>query len=97
MAKINTIRLTIFEKLANRRQELGLSISELESISGISRRTISRLERLDASCNITIESIERLAQSLELDPKDFFNRGSVPILEIKKMFLSLEKAVKNLS
>jgi len=54
------------QTLKAKRQERGLSLSDVQRISGIDRARLSRLES-DPAANPTIETLDRIAQALGVE------------------------------
>ena len=62
--------MKIIYKLYEKRMEKGMTIRQLEELSGIGKATINRIE--NGLANPTVEVICRLAVALECSPYDLF-------------------------
>jgi transcriptional regulator with XRE-family HTH domain len=52
--------------LKSKRQERGLSLADVQRLSGIDRARLSRLES-DPDANPTVETLDRIAQALGVE------------------------------
>lgn len=87
------------EYLRETRISLGLSISSLSEITGISTSHISRIE--SGKRKPSLEALEKLAESLELDFKetvkqaDMLEKASSSIYELPEILLQKHLYIEN--
>lgn len=70
--------VTLGQVLRQARQIAGFSIRELETLTGVGRMTISRLETDAHVTPPTAQDLSRLGQALELDEVQLFTLAGVP-------------------
>ena len=75
-----TNRSQLATKLTTSRLTAGLSVRQLEQLSGVPRATISRLEH-DAVDQPAADTLVKLARALELNAADVFLLAGLPLLE----------------
>ena len=68
------LRETVAKNLRRLRQAKGLSQEELADRAGINRNYVGMLEREQHAA--TIDMLEKLADVLDADPADFFQRDA---------------------
>ena len=73
-----TLREIVARNLRRLRRSKGLSQEELADRAGINRNYVGMLEREENSA--TVDMLEKLADVLNVDPIEFFNR---PLRETK--------------
>jgi transcriptional regulator with XRE-family HTH domain len=66
-----TARKYVGEKIRSIRQKQGLSLRELEALTGFGHSWLAKLEK--GQVNFQIDSLIRLMEALKLQPKELFN------------------------
>ena len=66
-----TARKHVGEKIRNIRQKQGLSLRELEALTGFGHSWLAKLEK--GQVNFQIDSLIRLMEALKLQPRELFN------------------------
>ena len=72
--------MTIGEKIKKRRKELGLTLEDVATKTGVTRQTLSRYEHNIIS-NIPMTRLELLAAALNTAPTKFFEPEGLDIIE----------------
>ena len=92
---VANIREIIYRRIAERRNQLGITVAELSRRSGVSKRTIHRLEE-ELEVNITINSIEKIWSALGLSLSDFFQAAAISRSELNSIIDELQKLAKRI-
>jgi len=85
---MTNLRALLSKNIKKKRDLLGLSQAELAEKAGTSTNYVAQIEQMNKFPSV--EMLERIAEALEMDSTDLFDKGAFPMEAVKRFYEGLK-------